>query len=156
VSYLWTSFIGPTPALNELITTLGGFFAILATIVIWVIVSAWMDMRSVVVGLGVPEIEHRVFAYAKIRVGRQIPFDILLYLGLFGAALSFYVYRYLEHSIPADEFIGYCIYLAIVLCLGLVALVRRLWLSKFDPPASEALGLLGWRRKRKATAAIAA
>ena len=153
MGFLWRSFIGPTPVSNELISTLGGFFAILATIAIWVIVSAWMDMRSVVVGLGIPEIEHRVFAYAKIRVGRQIPFDILLCLSLVGAVLASYMYLvsglYLEHSTKLDliaSFIFNIIIYAFALCLGLVALVRRLWLSK-------RYGLLGWWRKRKVQAA---
>lgn len=82
-TFLWGYFGGPKLAIsNAQIGTLAGFFAIFTVVTIWMLVSAWMDMRSLLVGLGVPKIERRAYAYAGIRVGRQIPFDILFYIGL--------------------------------------------------------------------------
>ncbi len=109
------------------------------------LVSAWMDMRSLLVGLGVPKIERHAYAYAGIRVGRQIPFDILFYIGLIGFfILGIYLSlsRAMEHvAANPDRFqesnlellriqsIEFGIIAACVLCFGLIALARRLWLS---------------------------
>jgi hypothetical protein len=151
-SFLWGYFGGPTLAIsNSEIGTLAGFFAIFPVVMIWILVSAWMDMRSVVVGLGVPKIERHAYAYARIRVGRQIPFDILLYFGLIGCLIYglYGVYMALSamedaaanHSGSQERLLAivleYATMIACLLCLGLIALARRLWLSRETVPSAD-------------------
>lgn len=151
-SFLWGYFGGPKLSISQ-IGTLGGFFIIFAVMTIWILVSAWIDMRSTIVGLGIPKIERHANAYAGIGGGRQIPFDILFYMGLVGSlTFSFYVTfsRAMERATAnSDRFqearlemlrmeaLNVGPTLPILLCLGLIALARRLWLSRSASPNIE-------------------
>ena len=152
VNFVWGSF-GFTSAISpELIGTLGGFFVLFALVAIWILVSAWMDMRSVIAGLGIREIECGVYEYARIKLTHQIPFDILLYIGLVGAYASVMYYFLWRAFFGANNlgdtplqmerllFQRYnavfgAVTTSFVLGLGLIALARRLWLSSPAAPS---------------------
>ena len=87
LAVLWTYFatrlnLPATLFSTEQVGTLAGYFVIFGVLATWSLVSAWMDMRVLLVSLDVPEFERRACACAKIRAERQIPFDILFYLSL--------------------------------------------------------------------------
>src|SRR5262249_36732045 len=137
VRFLWIHLGGSTIAIsNELIGTLAGFFAILTLVVIWSLISAWMDMRFLLGDLDVSKFEHRAYECAKIKVGHQIPFDILLYLSLIVLAICGYYVTVSFKGLASQQFVHEfpyhvivnAIFLGGLLCLGLIALARRLWL----------------------------
>jgi hypothetical protein len=107
--------------------TFGTYGVIFAAVTIWIFVSAWMDMRSILVRLNVPTMERRVQSDAGLRKGHQIPFDLLFYNVAFA---SLCIWLALSRSIDKTDVATYEITVTGLLCLGLIALARRLWLSR--------------------------
>jgi hypothetical protein len=148
LTFLWGYFGGPKLGLsNELIGTLSGFFILFGVCTIWILVSAWMDMRSVLIGLDVYKTERVACAYARIKACRNIPFDLLLYISMFGfLALSInYTFAKAFERVTANlgplpeqqlsmlhiQSLQFWILIAsLSLCFGLVALARRVWLTR--------------------------
>jgi hypothetical protein len=127
VNYAWKYF-GSTWAISpELIGTLEGFFVLFAIITTWILVSAWMDMRSVINSLHLPEIECGAYECAGIKLTHQFPFDILFFVGLFGIGGGATYYLSLNSG---DVWSSMTPTATILTGLGLVALARRLWLSR--------------------------
>src|SRR5208283_2227726 len=94
--------------------------------VVWTIVSVWMDMRYTLISVGTPKLEHDACARNKIKIGFNVPLDLLWYLSLSFTFLTVFFFYPLDNSIKV-------IYMTEALsltCIGLVALARRFWLSK--------------------------
>jgi hypothetical protein len=153
LAVLWTYFatrlnLPATLFSTEQVGTLAGYFVIFGVLATWSLVSAWMDMRVLLVSLDVPEFERRACACAKIRAERQIPFDILFYLSL--VSLIFWGYfsnfhlrfeqtmalpeakreQYLAVLTTESIWVGFLF--AIALSIGLIALGRRLLAKSSD------------------------
>jgi hypothetical protein len=149
IGWLWNLVGGPTLAtLNHQVGNVAAFGVTFILVAVWMMVSAWMDMRSILVELGVPKIERQAYAHARIRLRRQVPFDILLYLGFVAlgtwssylslsqlivqepAALS--AFEEMQRAAMIHMVVGEtAVCLSFLFCLGLIALARRLWLSRF-------------------------
>jgi hypothetical protein len=128
VSYFWVRFGLPTltPS-SEQIGTLEAFFIISVTVTLWILVSAWMDMRAILLRLDIPRIERQAYRYAGIKEGRQIWFDLLFFNGLIA---SVFLWLVLSHKLSNEDTFSFGIWLVGSFCLGLVAWARRLWLSR--------------------------
>ena len=97
-SFLWRSFGGPSLHLSEdMIGSLGTFAVVFAILAAWTVVTAWMDLRAVLIPFGVRELERRALAAAGRRAKREIPFDLLFYFLLAflltGPGISFHFLR---------------------------------------------------------------
>jgi len=103
-------------------------------------------MRTVLRRLGVYEVERHACLFARIRLRREIPYDLLLYFS-FVAVLVFSTYSafvQISERIQdkSDSFtqsrlmffkmeeIETSVMTSLLFCIGLVAFVRRLYLSR--------------------------
>lgn len=140
-TWIWNFFGGPSLSLSsEEIGTLGGFFILFAWCTLWILVSAWMDMRSILTGLGVQEAEHNAYLSARIKFSREIPYDLLLYfsfVALLGWSFYYSLTNISEQLQNSELFqpeqstllrynaMQFGIIFSLLLCFGLVALARR-------------------------------
>jgi hypothetical protein len=107
--------------------TFATYGVIFGAVTIWIFVSAWMDMRSVLVRLDVPKMECQVYTVAGLRKGHQIPFDLLFYNVAFA---SLCIWIAVSRSVDKTDVATYEILAGGLLSFGLVAFARRLWLSR--------------------------
>jgi hypothetical protein len=88
VAAISKKFFGPSLHLSEYITGGLGTFAVLFVVAAaWTVVTAWMDLRAVLIPFGVHELERRALAAAGQHGKREIPFDLLFYF-LFALLLT--------------------------------------------------------------------
>jgi hypothetical protein len=148
LTYLWNLLGGPTLTLStEQIGTLGAFVILFSGVTVWIFVSAWMEMRSILISLDVYRVEHQACLFARIKFKREIPYDLLLYFSataLVGVSMYQDYDRGIEHNRPdltplaqhdlllMDQVLRTeaLITFALLLFFGLVAAARRLYLSK--------------------------
>jgi hypothetical protein len=149
VSLIWNYFGGPDLALShEHIGGVAGFVALFVVCAIWVLISAWIDLRSLLIKFGVPDAERNVFADAKIAHWRDIPYDILFYLSVVGIYLWIFTGAFVSPEQlgfeQADQIEVWEVF-GVLLCFGLVALIRRI-----RPSGERTLALI--RRVKQALA----
>jgi hypothetical protein len=147
-------FATETPS-GEPIGTLVAFFIIAIIVMLWILVSAWMDMRSILLRLDIPRIERQAYRCAGIKEGRQIWFDLLFFNGLIASVLLWLV---LSRKLNEDT-LSSGVWLAGLLCLGMVAWARRLWLSRdttthLNLLISKVTGWNPWRARNVSQSAI--
>jgi len=76
LSFLWRYVAGTTLVLSsEEIGSVAGFFVLFVLFAIWIVVSAWMEKRSLLIRLDVPKIERDVYMDAKIKYESQLPVE---------------------------------------------------------------------------------
>jgi hypothetical protein len=130
MGYLWSSISGPELKPEQL-GQLGAFIIFFVIIAMWMLISAWMDMRTVLIAIGVRKFERDSHAVAR---NREFPLDLIWYLmiGIFFFGPLLYM-PLGEHRTPPSELfmlIPQIVLVIIYFCCGLVALARRVWLSK--------------------------
>jgi hypothetical protein len=141
--FVWGYF--NSSELHPLSETLRGslitFLIIFGVCAVWIVVAGWMDMREILTRLNVREIERDVSECAGIEVRREVPYDVLFYFCATGSVIwgfhSFFAYQ-LERMGSSAAFerqldsmrIQSVVMLGILVALGLVALSRRVWLSR--------------------------
>src|SRR6266498_4044729 len=141
---LWTFFAGgPELSLSSpLLESTVGFAIIFGIFAIWALISAWMDMRFVLASLDVREFERDACAAAKINCWREVPLDLIWYLVViivsFGLPIASFVDNLDRGTPPPESYdsellqavVTYGITSGVLVCFGLVALARRLWLAR--------------------------
>jgi hypothetical protein len=105
-TWLWTTLVGPVPHSAADLEGTEFFFAVFGAISVWILVSAWMDMRLVVHQCEVRNLERDAHAYAGLKKIPEIPFDLIFCASLaafyFGAYPAM-VYRRLEALRSSDS-----------------------------------------------------
>lgn len=157
--YLWNVFGGPSLSFSpELIGTFGGFFIIFAFFAMWVMASAWMDMREVMSGVHVYEAERQACLIAGIKGRREVPFDLLVYfifVGLFVwssyeavAIQARHIHSAqfdpdLESTFRQIQLGEMSIFVCLMLYFGIAASVRRYYLFTSRSPSVVAARRMG-------------
>jgi hypothetical protein len=136
---LWTAATGrPVPhSLADLQGT-ESFFMVFGAIALWMLVSAWMDMRHVVQEYEIAGLERDAFASAGLKKIPEIPFDLIFCIALSAAALVAYPVFLDRLSGPTgssgalerNDLTPFGITFAAIGALVLTAFVRRHVLSK--------------------------
>ncbi len=83
-TWAWHALGGPSLSSITLdqIKSLAGFIYVFGAVTLWLAVSAWMDMRRILITQGVILSERQVRVAAGLRPKAEIPFDLLLYFGI--------------------------------------------------------------------------
>jgi hypothetical protein len=133
-TWLWTIFIGPAPHSVADLEGTGVFFAVFGVITLWIIVSAWMDMRLVVQQCEVRSLERNALAYARLKQIPEIPFDLIFCLCFaalyFGAFPAMFFSRWEAPGFPHGSFLWVMLLelgvgFAVVAGMVLTAFIRR-------------------------------
>lgn len=134
IAYCWRYLGGPDLSTITIaqIKSFEGFFFLFGILTLCLVVSAWMDMRLILVKEGAIAIERLVQKRAGLRPKAEIPFDLLLYLAfLISMAFGFTVLLLDKpFPIPIDKivFAEAGLYFLGFAAIGVIAGIRRYWL----------------------------
>ena len=133
-AYLWKLVGGPPLSLltADEIGSFSGFLAGFAIMVLWLAVSAWMDMRLVLKDLEVLEVDHRVRMAAGLRLKAAISFDLLFcFLLLAGLVFARYLIPVPLPNDGSDELVTQAqVYAAFLAPIAIIAAARRLYFNR--------------------------
>jgi len=124
------------------------YVTIFLVCLIWVLVSAWMDMRAILLQFDIPEFERNADLSFQLPGRAAHPLDLIAYLVIFGVALVYAIVVYAHAGSASAEDIDfrdtlqpYVATTCVLVCLGLIALGRRVWLgrNKIAPGSQQAL-----------------
>jgi hypothetical protein len=114
-------------------------------ILAWIFCSAWMDMRTILVHLGINKLEKNAYGALGIQWHKEAPIDLIVYLvSLVAFGLVDYVVTYgplSGNASPEDvtALNSYLVFFGLAGFLGLVALKRRKIITErmvsVDPPS---------------------
>jgi hypothetical protein len=136
VWHLFTVRQNPTPDDDSFMWSIAFNIVIFVACLIWVISSAWMDMRSILVRLDVPDFERRAFAAFRIVHRPPLPIDVIGYFTvitlLYSTLLAPFAFTWIQHpeafAHRGDPFVivvNFAIQLCFLLVAGLVVADRR-------------------------------
>jgi hypothetical protein len=135
MTYLWKIFSGITLT-TEQIGEAEAFIIYFVVITLWIIVSAWLDMRALLVGSHIYRLEHGSFSAAKVKYNREIPWDLLwFFMCLAATSPTFYFFMTKHTDFTANDIslyvktniiITYGIFLLPAAVIGSIAAVRRI------------------------------
>jgi hypothetical protein len=129
---LWKYVGGPSLHLSDITSGLGAFAVLFVILGTWIVVSAWMDMRAVLIPSGVHELERRALAAAGLRAKREIPFDLLFFFLYVFSLTGPGIYQHFVRGTSdgwvqdIDVFLNF----GSLVVLGGIAAVRRFYIAK--------------------------
>jgi hypothetical protein len=114
----------------ERLGQIGAFAIYFIIFTIWALVSAWMDMRMVLIENDVPIFERETYSSANMKYYNGIQVDIVFYLSVVSLSIVALVFVALKNRVIDVIIITNIVMFSFLVSLGLIALVNRIIILK--------------------------